>query len=276
MRLAEVGLLGPGRQSSTFQTRLTDISSASLIVSGHFEPPIKAKAAGGVLTLSVSLSKLGFGAAQFRLGGAPVARGRSPEAEVGEIMTIAARSGLGVFDTTAGSTYADDVIGQHLPRPCRFRMMVKTGRADRLGGDHVEAAVARASLLAGLRPRPRRRHHRAVRRRPVRSARGGEELWARLLKLRDEGSCSNLSASRPSRPTIRSAWSSASNPTSSRRPPAFWISGCWSTAPWPRSRKWASRCSCAPSSCRAFSSCRPTACRGPSRARRPGSRAPGG
>src|SRR5262249_39097424 len=95
-------------------------------------------------SLSVSLSKLGFGAAQFRLGGPPQPRGRSPEAEVGEILNIAARSGLGVFDTTCGSTYAEEIIGQSLPRPCRFRTMIKTARGDR-GPDYVEAE-ARATL----------------------------------------------------------------------------------------------------------------------------------
>ena len=81
--------------------------------------------------VSVSLSKLGFGAAQFRLGGSVIPRGRSPEAEIGEILNLAARSGLTVFDTSNGATYAEDVVGEQLPRPCRFRVVLKTGRADR-------------------------------------------------------------------------------------------------------------------------------------------------
>ena len=75
--------------------------------------------------VSVSLSKLGFGAAQFRLGGSTMPRGRSPEAEVGEILNLAARSGLTVFDTSNGATYAEDVVGEQLPRPCRFRVVLK-------------------------------------------------------------------------------------------------------------------------------------------------------
>jgi aryl-alcohol dehydrogenase-like predicted oxidoreductase len=132
--------------------------------------------------VSVSLSKLGFGAAQFRLGGAAMARGRSPEAEVGEILNLAARSGLHVFDTAAGSTYAEEVVGHQLPRPCRFRMTIKTGRADR-GPDHVEAE-ARASLK-----RLELTRADAI----IVQAAGdlfgpyGSEVWARLLKLRDEG-----------------------------------------------------------------------------------------
>jgi aryl-alcohol dehydrogenase-like predicted oxidoreductase len=143
---------------------------------------IKAKSRRWGSSLSVSLSKLGFGAAQFRLGAPQVARGRPPEAEVGEILSIAARSGLTVFDSSAGTTYAEDVIGQQLPRPCRFRVVIKTARADR-GADHVEAE-ARATLRRLDLPRAE-----AV---VVQSAGDlfgphGGEVWERLLKLRDEG-----------------------------------------------------------------------------------------
>ena len=132
--------------------------------------------------VSVSLSKLGFGAAQFRLGGSALPRGRSPEAEVGEILNLAARSGLTVFDTSSGSTYADDVVGEQLPRPCRFRVVLKTGRADR-GPDHIEAE-ARASLR---RLRLERADAIIVQSAGDLFGPHGPALWARLLKLRDEG-----------------------------------------------------------------------------------------
>ncbi|MDR3507693.1 MAG: aldo/keto reductase [Caulobacteraceae bacterium] len=128
------------------------------------------------------LSKLGFGAAQFPLDAGMPVRGRTPEAEVAEIMGLAARSGLSVFDTTHGAPHAETVIGERLPRPCPYRIMVKTGRGDR-GGDYIEDA-ARASL----------------RRMGLRSADGvivqvagdllsphGAEAWDRLRQLRDEG-----------------------------------------------------------------------------------------
>jgi aryl-alcohol dehydrogenase-like predicted oxidoreductase len=145
-------------------------------------PLIKAKSRRWGSSVSVSLSKLGFGAAQFRLGGPQVARGRTPEAEVGEILSIAARTGLTVFDTSVGTTYAEEVIGQQLPRPCRFRVVIKTARADR-GPDYVEAE-ARATLRRLDLPRAE-----AV---IVQSAGDlfgphGDDVWARLLKLRDEG-----------------------------------------------------------------------------------------
>jgi aryl-alcohol dehydrogenase-like predicted oxidoreductase len=133
-------------------------------------------------SLSISLSKLGFAAAQFRLGGPQIARGRAPDAEVGEILSIAARSGLTVFDSSGGTSYAEDVIGQQLPRPCRFRVVIKTARADR-GADHIEAE-ARATLRRLDLPRAE-----AI---VVQSAGDlfgpyGDDVWARLLKLRDKG-----------------------------------------------------------------------------------------
>ncbi len=132
--------------------------------------------------MSTPLSKLGFGAAQFPLDASAPVRGRSPEAEVTEIMNLAARSGLGVFDTTHGAPHAETVIGERMPRPCPYRIMVKTGRADR-GADYIEDA-ARASLRRlGLRQadaivvQVAGDLHSAM----------GPESWNRLCALREEG-----------------------------------------------------------------------------------------
>ncbi len=132
--------------------------------------------------LSVALPKLGLGAGQFKLDGAGPARGRSAEAEIGEILAIAARSGLRVLDTATASGQGENVIGERTPKPCPFRIVVKTGRIDR-GADYVDAE-ARASLrrlglpkadsiivqLAGDLMGPH-----------------GADAWNRLLRLRDEG-----------------------------------------------------------------------------------------
>jgi aryl-alcohol dehydrogenase-like predicted oxidoreductase len=132
--------------------------------------------------VSVSLSKLGLGAAQFRLDASAPARGRPPEAEVGEILSIAQRSGLRVFDTTTHSDHAETVIGAQIPRPCRFRVVVKISRADR-GGDYVENAVRGALKRLDLA------RAEAV----VVQVAGdlfsplGQDSWDRLLTLRDEG-----------------------------------------------------------------------------------------
>jgi aryl-alcohol dehydrogenase-like predicted oxidoreductase len=133
--------------------------------------------------VSVSLSKLGFAAAQFRLGGsATTARGRSPEAEVGEILGLAARTGLSVFDTSNGAVYAEELIGQTLPRPCRFRMVIKSARPDR-GPDYVEAEV-RATLR---RLKIERADAIMVQNAGDLFGPYGGEVWARLMQLRNEG-----------------------------------------------------------------------------------------
>jgi aryl-alcohol dehydrogenase-like predicted oxidoreductase len=132
--------------------------------------------------LSVPLSKLGLGSAQFKLDGVASGRGRSAEAEVGEILAIAARSGLSVLDAATVSGRGESVLGERMPKPCPFRVMVKTGRIDR-GADYVDAE-ARASLrrlgvakadaivvqIAGDLLGPH-----------------GADAWSRLLRLRDEG-----------------------------------------------------------------------------------------
>jgi aryl-alcohol dehydrogenase-like predicted oxidoreductase len=132
--------------------------------------------------LSVSLSKLGLGAAQFRLDGAAPVRGRSAEAEVGDILAIAARSGLSVLDAATASGQGESVIGERLPKPCPFRVIVKTGRIDR-GADHVEAE-ARASLR---RLRLMSAEAIVVQIAGDLSGPQGPDVWERLLRLRDEG-----------------------------------------------------------------------------------------
>ncbi|MEO8813197.1 MAG: aldo/keto reductase [Caulobacteraceae bacterium] len=90
------------------------------------------------------ISKLGLGAAQFGLDGGASGRGRPPEAEVREILALAARSGMSVLDTGAASAHGEAVIGAVMPRPITLRVTVKAARGDR-GPDYVEAE-ARASL----------------------------------------------------------------------------------------------------------------------------------
>ena len=89
------------------------------------------------------LSKLGLGSGQFALDQASV-RGRSPQAEVRDILEIAARSQLGVFDLAGRSPQAEGAIGDVMPRPNPFKISISTVRADR-GPDLVEAE-ARAAL----------------------------------------------------------------------------------------------------------------------------------
>ncbi len=93
--------------------------------------------------MSSPVSKLGLGSGQFALDRAPV-RGRSPQAEVQDILEVAARAGVRLFDVTGRSVQAEREIGAVLPHPERFNVCISTIRPDR-GPDIVEAE-ARASL----------------------------------------------------------------------------------------------------------------------------------
>ena len=89
------------------------------------------------------LSKLGLGSGQFALEQATV-RGRPPQAEVRDILDIAARARLTVFDVTGRSPVVESALGDIMPRPNPFKVSISTVRADR-GPDFVEAE-ARATL----------------------------------------------------------------------------------------------------------------------------------
>ncbi len=89
------------------------------------------------------LTKLGLSSGQFALDQGAV-RGRPPQAEVRDILDIAARSGLKAFDLAGRSPQAELDIGAALPRPNPFNVTISTVRADR-GPDLVEAE-ARAVL----------------------------------------------------------------------------------------------------------------------------------
>jgi aryl-alcohol dehydrogenase-like predicted oxidoreductase len=128
------------------------------------------------------ISKLGLGTAQFGLDGGSPPRGRPPQAEVGEMLAIAARSGLGVLDTAAASAHGETLLGAVLPRPAPFGIVVKAARGDK-GPDFVEAE-ARASLT-----RLRLASAEAI---VVQSAGDlftpyGMALWERLRALREAG-----------------------------------------------------------------------------------------
>src|SRR3990167_4317241 len=90
------------------------------------------------------LSKLGLGSAQFGLDQSVGVRGRSPQADARDILDIAARSQLAVFDVAGHSAMAETALGEVMPRPNPFRVSISTVRADR-GPDFVEQE-ARAAL----------------------------------------------------------------------------------------------------------------------------------
>jgi aryl-alcohol dehydrogenase-like predicted oxidoreductase len=139
---------------------------------------------GGDLVRSMTgaSAKLGLAAAQFGLDYAVSnPRGRSPEQEVGDILQIAARSGVRLLDTAIGGR-SERVIGELMPRPCPFQMVVKTARCDR-GPDHVENE-ARASLARlGIE----RAHALLVEQAGDLFSPHGPAMWDRMKALKDEG-----------------------------------------------------------------------------------------
>ena len=93
--------------------------------------------------MNARVSKLGLGASQIRLEGGAGAR-RSPKAEAAEILMVAQRAGIELLDAAVPYPSGETILGEAMPRPHNFRVMVKTARCDR-GPDFVEAE-ARASL----------------------------------------------------------------------------------------------------------------------------------
>ena len=127
-------------------------------------------------------AKLGLAASQFGLD-YPVSnpRGRAPETEVGDMLQIAARAGVSVLDTSL-SGRSERVIGQLLPRPSPFRVVVKTARCDR-GPDYVEAEAKASLTRLGLE----RAHALLVEQAGDLFSPHGAAMWDRMKALRDEG-----------------------------------------------------------------------------------------
>jgi aryl-alcohol dehydrogenase-like predicted oxidoreductase len=129
------------------------------------------------------LSKLGLGTAQFGLDYPNTdPRGRPAEAEVADILQMAARAGLPLLDATVAFGAAERALGEALPRPNPFRTVIKTARCDR-GPDFVEAE-ARASLA---RIGQERAYAIVVQSAGDLLGPWGPALWDRLKQLRDEG-----------------------------------------------------------------------------------------
>jgi len=136
------------------------------------------------------LSKLGLASGQFGLDQPDAARGRPREVEAREILSIAARAGIGVFEATRQHDTAEAKLGQAMPRPTPFRLTVTTVRPDR-GADFAEAEL-RASL--------RRLGVEACETILAPSATdllspAGPKLWDRLRALKDAGLCAKIGVS---------------------------------------------------------------------------------
>ena len=135
------------------------------------------------------LSKLGLGSAQFALDQATV-RGRPPQAEVRDILDIAARTQLACFDVAGWSPQVETVLGDIMPRPNPFKVSISTVRPDR-GPDFVEAEVRASLRRLGVD------HVDAI---LVPSATDlfgphGLALWDRLKALKDQGLTTKIGVS---------------------------------------------------------------------------------
>jgi aryl-alcohol dehydrogenase-like predicted oxidoreductase len=128
------------------------------------------------------IAKLGLGAAQFGLDASAAGRGRPAEAEVHDILSLAARQGVAVLDTCAASMHGEAVLGAVLPRPSPFRVTVKAARGDR-GPEFVESEARSALARLGLT----RADAIMVQCAGDLFSPYGEALWRRLLWLREEG-----------------------------------------------------------------------------------------
>jgi aryl-alcohol dehydrogenase-like predicted oxidoreductase len=130
-----------------------------------------------------ALGKLGLGASQFGLDyGVTTPRGRSPEVEAGDILQLAARARIGILDAAVGFGRAEIVLGEALPRPNPFRMVLRTARCDR-GPDFVEDHL-RASLS---RLRADRAYAVLVQQASDLFSPHGQAMWDRLRRLKDDG-----------------------------------------------------------------------------------------
>ena len=136
------------------------------------------------------INKLGLGSGQFGLDQQAGARGRPRDVEARDILSIAARSGMGFMEVGRHAPSAEITLGQIMPKPHPFNLTVTTVRPDRgpdLAEAEIRAQLARlgvASVDAILAPSAT----------DLFSAHG-PELWDRLRKLRDEGLCKKIGVS---------------------------------------------------------------------------------
>jgi aryl-alcohol dehydrogenase-like predicted oxidoreductase len=137
-----------------------------------------------------SLAKLGLACGQLGLDQPQAARGRPRDVEAREILSIAARSGLGVLEVAPGSQSADLALGQALPRPSPFRKVLTTVRPDR-GADFAEAELRAQMARLNIETAD------AVLAPSVTDLFSplGPKLWERLQRLRDAGLCKKIGVS---------------------------------------------------------------------------------
>lgn len=131
--------------------------------------------------MSSPVSKLGLASGQFAFDRAPV-RGRTVQAEVRDILDIAAKAGVRLLDVAGRSVQAERELGALLLSPDSFRVCISTIRPDR-GPDIVEAEARACLARLGVTQAD------CILVPSVAELLGphGAALWDRLKALRDEG-----------------------------------------------------------------------------------------
>lgn len=131
--------------------------------------------------MSSPVSKLGLASGQFAFDRAPV-RGRTVQAEVRDILDIAAKAGVRLLDVAGRSVQAERELGALLLSPDSFRVCISTIRPDR-GPDIVEAEARACLARLGVAQAD------CILVPSVAELLGphGVALWDRLKALRDEG-----------------------------------------------------------------------------------------
>ena len=127
--------------------------------------------------------KLGLACSQLGLDQQPSSpRGRPPEREAADALQIAARASLAILDAQVQFGRAETLIGNLMPRPSPFRVLLRAVRPDR-GPDHVEDEIRQALR----RLRLDRADTVMVQSAGDLFSPQGPAMWDRLKKLRDEG-----------------------------------------------------------------------------------------
>lgn len=133
--------------------------------------------------------KLGLGTVQFGLDyGVSNPAGKTPQAEVGRILQLAADKGMRVLDTAAGYGESEAVLGRSLPPQHSFAIVTKAPamRADEAGNDYV--GRVKATLRQSLaRLRQETLYGLLVHRAEDLLSAQGEQLMEALLEFKQQG-----------------------------------------------------------------------------------------
>jgi len=133
--------------------------------------------------------KLGLGTVQFGLDyGVSNSAGRTPEAEVGRILQLAAGNRICVLDTAAGYGESEEVLGRNIPAQHSFAIVTKTPAmgVDEVGGKYAER-VGESFRKSLSRLGQKKLYGILVHRAEDLLSAQGERLMEALLEIKQQG-----------------------------------------------------------------------------------------